>query len=783
MAVNLSPVGGVAGQFFDNNGDPLVGGKLFTFAAGTTTPQVTYTSATGVTPNSNPIILNGGGRVPSEIWLTDGLQYKFVLYSSTDQLIGSWDNIVGINSNFVNFTSQQEIQTATANQTVFTLTTMQYQPGTNSLSVFVDGVNQYGPGAQFAYVETNGTTVTFANGLHVGALVKFTTSSLNSSAAGDASQVSFTGFKGQTGTVSDLAGNDGSDWIGYEPAGSGAVAMSVQDKLRETVSVKDFGAVGDGVADDTAAIQNAINAAVGKVLLGVNGETYKIFDMLEFPSDGNIDINFNGATLLDNVQGTWPARGNAPRALFFINETENISITNFNYDCANTRYTDPLNATEILAVGITAAGASAFIDSNNPQTRNIEISNVYAENCPINCIFVSVLGNALNLKFENFNIIGDCNIGINFEYGLRPDPDYSLLNPNWANIEPYYGLHPYNAIVNGFNGYNNTTCVGFLRVASTYNVQFNNCYGYNVDAFIYTYFGDRGIFRILQNVEFNNCSAFCSETNTSYDQPAVTVIATAVDPATGSPLPAFTKYDYKITFNNCEFQTNKAAWGVRFVGMQGACVLNSCVFRDCLVGLRTGQSSPSVTYTSENVLALNDCIFIDNDQDVFLSAIRGVTFTNCKFKDQTGVATPIVESGNEARYCRFTNCYFTGLKADRPYIELNGPFNQFYGCRFESPGTQPNVVLTNVAYGSANFTDGTLFTTGFSPNSMPSDRLLFSLSALGAGTNTFWTVGAGSPEGVVTANVASMYTRTDGGAGTTLYVKETGTGNTGWVAK
>jgi hypothetical protein len=46
-----------------------------------------------------------------------------------------------------------------------------------------------------------------------------------------------------------------------------------------------------------------------------------------------------------------------------------------------------------------------------------------------------------------------------------------------------------------------------------------------------------------------------------------------------------------------------------------------------------------------------------------------------------------------------------------------------------------------------------------------------------------WTSGTGSPENVVTAPVGSLYTRTDGGAGTTLYVKESGTGNTGWVAK
>lgn len=49
--------------------------------------------------------------------------------------------------------------------------------------------------------------------------------------------------------------------------------------------------------------------------------------------------------------------------------------------------------------------------------------------------------------------------------------------------------------------------------------------------------------------------------------------------------------------------------------------------------------------------------------------------------------------------------------------------------------------------------------------------------------NSVWSSGAGSPEGVVQASVGSMYTRTDGGAGSTLYVKESGTGNTGWVAK
>ena len=256
MAVNLSPVGGVAAQFFNNNGVILTGGKIFTYTAGTSTPQTTYTSSSGATAHSNPIILDASGRVPSgEIWLTDGLSYKFVIKDANDVLIGTYDNVNGINSNFINYTGEQEIQTATANQTVFTLTTMEYQPGTNSLSVFVDGVNQYGPGAQYAYVETSSTVITFVNGLHVGASVKFTTATMNTAAATDASQVS------------------------YLPPFTGSTPTNVEDKLAETISVTDFGAVGDGVTDDTAAIQAAFdqikNSTTNSKLFFPNG-TYLV---------------------------------------------------------------------------------------------------------------------------------------------------------------------------------------------------------------------------------------------------------------------------------------------------------------------------------------------------------------------------------------------------------------------------------------------------------------------------------------------------------------------------
>jgi hypothetical protein len=210
MAVTLSLFAGAGAQFFDNSGNVLTGGKIFTYLAGTTTNYPTYTSNLGNTAHTNPIVLDSAGRVPGgEIWLQTGIGYKFVVTTSANVLIATYDNIP----------SSAQPPSANDADSIF------YEQGyTVTAGSFIVGKTYR--------ILTIGTT-------------NFTLIGAVSNTVG----LHFIATGAGTGT------------------GTAELSQTVEGKLRQYISVKDFGAVGDGVANDTAAIQAAIVA----VSTGTNG--------------------------------------------------------------------------------------------------------------------------------------------------------------------------------------------------------------------------------------------------------------------------------------------------------------------------------------------------------------------------------------------------------------------------------------------------------------------------------------------------------------------------------
>lgn len=197
---SLMPLG--KQQYFSSSGAPLVGGKVYTYAAGTTTPLATYSDKAGVTPNTNPVVLDSRGEA-TIFWGSAG--YKVVLKDSTDVTVWTQDNLYG-----------------SADQ-----------------------------GDLLAYEAA-------------------------------------------------VAASGGSALVGFLQSGAGAVATTVQAKLRESVSVKDFGAVGDGVTDDTSAIQSAINTLSAYQTLNITGN-FKITSGLTITNKSNIRITGGGTVFFSGA--------------------------------------------------------------------------------------------------------------------------------------------------------------------------------------------------------------------------------------------------------------------------------------------------------------------------------------------------------------------------------------------------------------------------------------------------------------------------------------------------
>jgi hypothetical protein len=262
--------------FTDKNGDPLDAGFLY-FGVVNQNPetqpiQVYYDSAL-TQPAAQPLRTSNGyvmrNGTPALIYADS--QFSVTVRDKSGSLVIYSPVGYGVDPASISGTVIYDNFTGNGVTTVFTLTA---SPSTkNATNVYIDGVYQ----SKDNY-NTVGSTLTFSTAPPLNSAIEVVSQE------------------------SSIIGGAGAQQITYNQGGAGSITRTVQSRLRDFVSVKDFGAVGDGVTDDTAAIQAAFTAADGQILFLTEG-SYLITDQITMPDD--VEVIGTGSFICTGDEQYW----------------------------------------------------------------------------------------------------------------------------------------------------------------------------------------------------------------------------------------------------------------------------------------------------------------------------------------------------------------------------------------------------------------------------------------------------------------------------------------------
>lgn len=319
-------------SFTNSAGDPLAGGKLYTYAAGTSTPKATYADSGAVTPNANPIVMDARGEA-TIFW--DGV-YKVILKDSADSLVWTVDNI-----------------------------------------------------------SSTGDSVPLAT----------------------------------------LASSAGSSLVGFLQAGTGAVARTAQSKMRDIISVKDFGAAGNGSDDDTAEIQSAIDylSASGGAVVFPFG-TYKTTSAITIYS--NVHIIGDGFPTIHSAT--------AGKNIFSGSGISNVLIENIKFTGTGSSTAPTVSVGGYLT---SSTGLVTIVNSSNITISQCEFGDFYNGISLIKCLQAQVTNNYIH-NWMLYGILGSISSGMSIDfnriigcdqtagvssYGVMITGDNAGGNPSSAN--------------------------------------------------------------------------------------------------------------------------------------------------------------------------------------------------------------------------------------------------------------------------------------------------------------------------------------------------------------
>jgi hypothetical protein len=594
--------------------------------------------------------------------------------------------------------------------------------------------------------------------------------------------------------ASDAAGK-GAGLVAFKQTGAGAVARIAQDKLRETISVKDFGALGNGVDDDTAAIRLAL--ATGKRVVFPQGD-YVVTGELEVVTPGQV-IEF------ENMGG------------FGYGEDIGLNWTPNTRIIASGTFTKRIRTRRLYRASVADPQDAPLSVVFNIQAESVVLSNVcvwldcdYSDASPTNlgadCDVGVFVGTRVGVQMHNLQVIGYFRrAGLYLDVsGATALPRFNDLSGNPYPAGPVRnggdGTHLWNPYIRGARvglavlgakpktGETAYTTAYYDELLGTTVADARGSFGFS-DFAVFggrIYGPDHHSQRRRKDPELDggvlNLTSMVAEPD---DAPA----AVHIDGLAGNAstnLWGMRFYGTRMaTFEAFRVRLDKVSRvsfiGAHIEGRSGGGRLSATgVSIDSNNYVTTSYGDIAGTTSTDRITVFGSARqsyadglaphFYGSDGKPFFVTDSGRLFipsyveagADVDLRAATGSGFRFRESDVSKATLDDTGLLLSGalqsLRSSSGDLDLRSAPNQSIVGRI---GTTTRIVLTNtdlrLSGAFLNFGNGTSF---------PTIR-----------------TGAGAPEDVVTARIGSLYLRTDGGAGTSFYVKESGTGNTGWVAK
>jgi len=508
--------------FLDDNGDPLNGGTLESYIAGTTTPTPTFTGEAGVSAG-DIITLNARGEPETsgnthQVWIDSAIKYDFVLKTAAGVIINSPEDVasplLGSVASTLNIASAKALTTLTDGQ-----------------AIYIRGYYAAADGGGGMYIYDASSAATANDGTVL--------------------------------ALDTLAGR-------------------LLHGETTTVTVETFGVVGDGVADDAAALRAALNVLSGSTIELGKSETYLCLSSVVVPQ--NTKVEMNGSKIKFNVSGLTKC----------LDLRSFVSLYNGSVELAGSAYSGSGEFGCPILIGNYASGVGYS---------DIDLDGVEVITNRPNGNGVLVTGDSHNVRMNNIDFPDSANLG----RGI-------LVHWGGADTPTAGTTHPYNIKIENITGgalTNTSVDAGLVFLSACYNVSVKNVEAENCElrgGMFVTFAGDYGDYYAPTNVQGLNMTGI-----------------KAVNVGARAATQALMKFDNKSTIaptnRICAGPIIENAWGETSSTSIVAIIVSNCI--DALLSHSDIKGGSSCVSTGQGVSRLkidggvyrdsqNSCLYIQN---------------------------------------------------------------------------------------------------------------------------------------------------------------------------